>query len=546
MTGSRRLVILSLYGLLAVPAALRGQAGPAGPQYRPPALPAGTPSTAPVRVDGGLVSGGVLPSGVHAFRGIPFAAPPTGALRWRPPQPVRPWRGVRAATRFGPRCMQLPIFGDMVFRSDGMSEDCLDLNVWAPPRAAGRKLPVLLYFFGGGFLAGDGSEYRYDGESLARRGIVVVTANYRLGAFGFLALPALTAESPRHASGNYGLLDQVAALRWVRANIAAFGGDPSRITIGGESAGSISVCALMASPLARGRIAGAIGESGGMIQPTFAPVPLDSAERRGLAFADSVRAGSLAALRALPGESLLDATARPGDGRFPVAVDGWFLPRTPAAIFAAGEQARVPLLAGWNSEESDWRALLGSAEPTPQAWAGALRKLFGSRADEAQRLFPGDSARQVVASGTLLAGARFIAYSTWKWAELHGHTGQPVFRYLFVHPRPAPIVPGPNPPPTGAIHSAEIEYALGNLHTNSVYAWAPADDTVSAAVEEYFANFVKTGDPNGAGLPPWPAAYADDAVRVMVLDVHPHAERAADEAAYRFLDQYYAGGSPGR
>jgi para-nitrobenzyl esterase len=501
--------------------------------------PAQAQSTGPVRIAGGLVEGTVAPSGVRVFEGVPFAAPPVGALRWKPPQPVAGWAGVHRATGFGPRCMQLPIFGDMVFRSNGMSEDCLYLNVWAPARAAGRRVPVLLYFYGGGFVAGDGSELRYDGESLARRGIVVVTANYRLGVFGFLAHPELSGESRRHASGDYGLLDQAAALEWVRRNIAAFGGDPRRITIGGESAGSISVCALMASPLSRRLIAGAIGESGGMFRPTFAPVPLGEAEQIGVAFARRVGASSLAALRALPADSLLDATDRPVV-RFPATVDGYFLPRSPAEIFAAGEQAHVPLLVGWNSEETGWRSLLGTEEPTPEDYAAVLRRLFGERADEALRLFPGGTPEQVMASGTLLAGARFIAYSTWKWAELQRGTGRrPVYRYLYVHPRPAPKVPGPTRPPRGAVHSAEIEYALGNLETNRVYAWTPQDDSVSEVMERYFANFVKTGSPNGAGLPHWPATVPGDTVRVMVLDVHPRAEPEAHRQAYRFLDRFY-------
>jgi len=516
---------------LAVAIALRASPAPAPAQ-------SGVPRPV-VRIATGLLEGLTAPGGVREFRGIPFAAPPVGPLRWKPPQPPAPWKGVRAADRFGPRCMQLPIFSDMVFRSDGMSEDCLYLNVWAPPRAAGRRLPVLVYFFGGGFVGGDGSELRYDGESLARRGIVVVTLNYRLGVFGFLAHPELTAESPRHASGDYGLLDQAAALRWVRRNIASFGGNPRHVTIAGESAGSISVCAQMASPLSRGLIAGAIGESGGMIRPTFAPVPLAEGERRGVAFADSARAGSLAALRALPAESLLAASGRPGIGWLPATVDGYFLPEAPADVFAAGAQARVPLLVGWNSQEADWHALLRGADSTPRSYAAALDRLFGAQAPEAERLFPGATPQQVMESGTLLAGATFIAYSTWKWAELQRHGGQAVYRYYYTHPRPAPKVPGPIPPPAGAVHSAEIEYALGNLATNRVYAWTADDDSVSAAMEAYFANFVRTGDPNGGRLPRWPAAYAGDTVWSMDIDVRPRAVPAPHEDGYRFLDRFY-------
>src|SRR5829696_3103040 len=216
-----------------------------------------------VRTANGVVDGrGKQRSGVRIFRGVPFAQPPTGELRWRAPQPLQNWKGVKQAVDFGPRCMQAPIFDDMRFRSNGMSEDCLYLNVWTPARSNRQRLPVLVYFYGGGFVTGDSSEPRYDGESMAAKGIVVVTVNYRLGIFGFLALAELTQESPHKSSGNYGLLDQNAALRWVNQNIASFGGDPKRVTIGGESAGSISVSAQMASPLSKNLIAGAIGESG--------------------------------------------------------------------------------------------------------------------------------------------------------------------------------------------------------------------------------------------------------------------------------------------
>ncbi len=537
MLSGRWLGILALGCWLTAPALTRGQEPAPGPHYLSPTLPTGAPATEPVRITGGSISGSVLPDGVRTFRGIPFAAPPVGPLRWTAPQPPGPWQGVRAATRFGPQCMQPPVFPDMVFRSDGMSEDCLYLNVWTPARTPGRRLPVLVYIYGGAFVGGDGSELRYDGESLARRGIVVVTMNYRLGVFGFLAHPELTHESPHRASGNYGLLDQAAALSWVRENIAAFGGDPYRVTVGGESAGSISVCALMASPLSRGLIAGAMGESGGMIFPTFAPVPLAEAEQRGEEFARSVQARSLGALRALPAKSLLKSSGR---AQFPAVVDGWFLPQAPAEIFAAGQQAEVPLLVGWNWQEAGWRALLGDREPTPQNYAAALDSLYGADAGEALRLFPGTTPPQVMESATLLAGGRFIAYSTWKWAELQGRAGkQSVYRYLYVHPRPATIAPAASPPPAGAVHSAEIEYALGNLATNRVYAWTAADDSLSALMEGYFANFVKTGNPNGPGLPHWPAAYSDDSARVMILGVRPRAEGGRHEDAFRFLDRSY-------
>ncbi|HEX8483877.1 carboxylesterase/lipase family protein, partial [Sphingomonas sp.] len=272
-----------------------------------PALAAGDPTVA---VEGGKLAGTVdeRDASVRSFRGIPFAAPPVGDLRWREPQPIAPWSGVRPAKSFAARCMQLPLYSDMMFRSPGVSEDCLYLNVWTPAaldRPARTKLPVLVYVYGGGFQAGDGSEKRYDGAALAKRGIVVVTMNYRLGVFGSMAHPELTAQSPHRASGNYGLLDQAAAIAWVKRNVAAFGGDPARITIAGESAGSMSVSALMASPLSRGNIAGAIGESGAVLQSRTPPT-LAQSEAMGAAFAQRIGAPTLAALRALPAERLVE------------------------------------------------------------------------------------------------------------------------------------------------------------------------------------------------------------------------------------------------
>ncbi|HEY6977638.1 MAG TPA: carboxylesterase family protein, partial [Chitinophagaceae bacterium] len=277
---------------------------------------------------------GIDESGIKIFKGIPFAAPPVGNLRWREPQPVQNWGGIRKADKFGPRAMQLPIFGDMNFRSNGMSEDCLYLNVWTPAKTGNEQLPVLVYFYGGGFMAGDGSEPRYDGESMGRRGIVAVTVNYRLGIFGFFVHPELTKESPNHSSGNYGLLDQSAALKWVQKNITAFGGDPGKITIAGESAGSFSVSAQMASPLSKNIIAGAIGESGSLLglNPT---VSLKDAEKTGADFAISIKANSLKELRAIPADQLLKATANAGFGRFPIVIDGYFFPKSPLEIYEA-------------------------------------------------------------------------------------------------------------------------------------------------------------------------------------------------------------------
>lgn len=519
-----------------------------------------------VRTASGVVEGALEPaSGVRVFRGIPFAEPPVGDLRWRPPQPVKGWSGTRKADRFGPRAMQLRLFGDMGFRSNGMSEDCLYLNVWTPAKSVADRLPVLVYFYGGGNMAGDGSEPRYDGEALARRGVVTITVNYRLGVFGFFAHPELSKESPQGVSGNQGYLDQNAALRWVRENIAAFGGNPERVTIAGESAGSISVCVQMASPLSKELIAGAIGSSGAAIHPTMPPITLAEAERRGAAFAASVAsagAASLAALRALPAEKLLEATKGLWANDFTATVDGYFLPKLPAEVFAAGEGARVPLLVGWNSEESGYRNVLGEDEPTPASFAKAVRTLYGEQADEVLRLYPARTVDEAIQSAIDLAGDRFIAYSTWKWSDLHGATGdRPVYRYFYCRPRPpmtpemgdavaglaGGVVTDPDekakaaPPARGAVHSADIEYAMGNLATNRVYAWTPDDYRVSETMQRMYANFVKGGDPNGDGVPAWPAANCGDGVQVMRLDVDSAAEPERNRERYLFHDRFFAG-----
>jgi para-nitrobenzyl esterase len=514
-----------------------------------------------VKTANGVVIGAAEENGVRAFRGIPFAAPPVGNLRWKPPQPAKNWSAARSAAKFSPRCMQRAVFGDMGFRSDGMSEDCLYLNVWTKAKSANERLPVLVYFYGGGYIAGDGSEPRYDGEAMARKGIVALTVNYRLGVFGFMAHPELTKESPRHASGNQGLLDQAAALAWVQKNIAAFGGDPKRVTIAGESAGSTSVSAQMASPLSRHLIAGAIGESGALMNPTLTPVPLAKGEESGVAFATAVSAKDLQALRAMTAEAILEATAKPNMPRFGAVVDGYFLPKLPAEIFAAGEQAQVPLLAGWNSEENNYRSVLGQNEPTPENYAKAVTGLYGDRAADVLKAYPAWTKDEVIQSGTDLASDRFIAFSTWKWLDLHSRTGvKPVYRYYYSRPRPAMnpemgnatanlaggVTRGgaassapPRPAPKGAVHSAEIEYAMGNLNSNKVYAWTPDDHKVSEVFQGFFSNFVKTGDPNGPGLPKWPAANRGGDLHVMRIDVETKAAPDSLQHRYRLLDQIY-------
>lgn len=484
-------------------------------------------------------------TGIRSFKGIPFAAPPVGDLRWKEPQPVSDWAGVRKAYHFSHMPMQKRVFADMMFRADTMSEDCLYLNVWTPAKSSAQKLPVLVYFYGGGFVGGDGSEYRYDGESMAQKGIVTLTVNYRLGVFGFLSHPGLTQESPHHASGNYGLLDQSAALRWVQANIAAFGGDPKRVTIAGESAGSISVSAQMASPLSKKLIAGAIGESGAMIKPTLPAIPLVDGEKRGLAFAEKAGAKSLADLRAMSAAQLLDAAAKPGAFGASPTVDGYFLTDAPKNIFEAGEQAHVPLLAGWNSAEIPYQAFLGGDAPTPENYAKKVKQQFGENADEVLTLYPAATQEEVIKSATALASDRFIVYSTWKWADLHAKTsGKPVYAYIFSTPRPPAVDQKPAPandmpkPMVGASHASEIAFALGNLSSDKVYAWTPDDYGVSATMESYFANFIKTGNPNGPGLPKW-SPNNGGAVDFMNIDVNTRLQKETERGRYLLLDRIF-------
>jgi para-nitrobenzyl esterase len=496
----------------------------------------------------GIVQGTLEKSGVRSFKGIPYAAPPVGVLRWKAPQPAASWTDVRVCDHFGPRAMQPPIFSDMVFRSDGMSEDCLYLNVWVPASASSSasgssatgsaapgELPVLVYFYGGGFVAGDGSEPRYDGESMATKGVIALTVNYRLGIFGLFAHPELTLESPNHSSGNYGLMDQAAALRWVQNNIAAFGGDPKRVTIAGESAGSISVSALMASPESKELFAGAIGESGS-VMGALPPMPLKQAEENGVAFAASVGAASLADLRAMPADKLVEAAGKFGHFNFHFTVDGYFFPRDPRAIYEAGEEAHVPLLVGWNSAEGDWHGVLGSSAPTVANYSAAVHGLYGASADTVLRLYHAADDAAVRAVATALASDRFIGFSTWRWADLQGKTGgHPVYRYFYERPRPATVAGGPAS--TGASHSSEIEYAMGNLPGNKVYAWTPDDYAVSATLQGYFVNFIKTGDPNGRGLPRWPAANSGSRVAVQHINVKTRTEPETHRDRYEWMDK---------
>jgi len=519
-----------------------------------------------VRTTAGIVEGRASTDGkILIFEGIPYAAPPDGDLRWKAPQPPANWPGVRKATEFGARCMQGPIYGDMNFRDNGPSEDCLYLNVWTPAKSAAAHLPVMVWIHGGGFVAGSSSEPRQDGQNLAKKGVVVVSFNYRLDIFGFFADSALAKESAHHAAGNYGLLDQVAALQWVKDNIAAFGGDPQNVTIFGESAGSFSVSALMATPLSRGLFHRAIGESGAFFGTSLPLATLADAEQIGAKFAKSIGAKSLADLRAIPAEKLLGEYLAAGKFAFPQDIDGYFLPDDVRSIFAAGKQARVPLLAGWNHDEDNFSAVFGKQAPTAKNFIAFARSTFGDRAHEFLKLYPANSDEEAIQSANDLAGDDFIAYSTWKWLEMQLLTGHSsVYRYEFDDAPPRSTGAGLETP-VGAYHSAEIEFVFETLPSKNL-PWRPGDFQLSDLISSYWTNFAKTGDPNNSGLPAalstearppaetsananpsseasgkaalphWPAHNANDGYQVMHLSFDPHAAPDAHRSRYLFLD----------
>ena len=479
---------------------------------------------------------------VKSFLGIPYAAPPVGDLRWRAPQPVAKWSGVRKATEFGQHCMQGKVFGDMVFHDPGASEDCLTLNLWVPDKHVDPKLPVMVWIYGGGFVAGTTSEARQDGYHLAQQGVIVVSMNYRLGVFGFLVHPELAKESGHNSAGNYGLLDQLAALAWVHDNIAAFGGDPGNVTIFGESAGSFSVSAQMASPLAKGLFQKAIGESGGAFSRTGLPFEALSVrgEKDAKLVQDKLRASTLAELRALPAEKLLEPFAPPKSPGFDFGpdVDGYFLPESVPAIFAAGKQNDVALIAGWNHDEGSFELAFSPRKPTAESFKATAQKDFGGKAEEFLRLYPADSDEHAGRSALDYAGDKFIALSTWDWIEAASKTGkQPIYRYRFDM---SPFSKDPNAPRLGAYHSAEIEYVFGQLDSKTDVTWRDSDRQVSAMMQKYWANFAKNGNPNGPGLADWPAYTAADGWPVMILSAEPAAKKDDLRARYLFLSKEWA------
>ncbi len=459
-----------------------------------------------VKVEGGLVEG-VAASGVTAYKGIPFAAPPIGKLRWKAPQPVVPWSGVLQANEFAPACPQQIYPNTASMNNDNikeMSEDCLYLNIWTPEKSAAAKLPVMVWIHGGGFALGASSVSNYEGLELAKNGVVVVSIAYRLGAFGFLAHPELSAENQAGISGNYGLLDQIAALKWVKHNIAAFGGDSANVTIFGESAGGISVSMLCASPLAKGLFQHAISQSGG----NFGPVKkvkggnvyiqrLDGAQAQGLAFAQRMGAKSVAELRDMPAEKFLKDTEAVTMGGFWPICDGYVITDDQYKLYAQGKYNDVDVIIGTNSNEGAMFVPSANSEHL----TGLLKQSFGSMAEQAQKVYPGTDDAVALQSVRNIFRDTVFAWPSWSWAKLQRKTGKSnVFVYYFDQQQP-PMQQGT--PLRSAIHTDEINYVFGNMVHNFNYKYTDADKKLSALMMKYWINFAKTGNPNKPGLPEW-------------------------------------------
>jgi len=491
-------------------------------------------ASAGVKVDQGLLQGR-SEDGLTVYRGIPFAAPPVGNLRWRAPQPAIKWKGTRQAGTFAPQCVQGG-FGAPDVKALPMSEDCLYLNVWTPAKSAKDKIPVLVWIYGGGFNAGGTSIPVYSGEVLAKKGVVLVSIAYRVGPLGFFAHPELSAESPRHVSGNYGLLDMIAALQWIKKNIAAFGGDPGKVTIFGESAGGIAVSMLSASPLAKGLFEGAISQSGGSFGPARAAGgagenmrPLAVAEKDGLAFATNAGASSLAELRRLPAEKIVAATR----GLAWPIIDGWAIPSDQVSLYDAKKFNDTPILVGYNSDEG----LSFSHVTDPKDYIDATKARYGSFADRLLEAYPaGDKGHPKTARD--LARDTAFGWHTWTWARKQSSLGtHKAFLYYFdQHPDYAAGSPEEG---HGAPHGRDVPYVFGHLNELRNETPTVADRSASDAMITYWTNFAKYGDPNGADVPHWPA-FSDVDPQTMVLTATPHAAPVSNLAGLKTLDAYFA------
>ena len=493
-----------------------------------------------VEVSGGRVAG-VAANGVVAFKGIPFAAPPVGALRWKAPQPVNAWSGVKQAASFGASCMQDPSFATLFGAPAAFSEDCLYLNVWTPAKSAGDALPVMVWIYGGAFVGGMTSIPAYDGMRLAQKGVVLVSVSYRVGVFGFLAHPELSHESGK-GSGNYGLQDQIAALRWVKANIAKFGGDPGRVTIFGESAGGISVSMLAASPAAKGLFQRAISESGGSFGPPRLAneggqtvPPLAVAEKSGQQFLTKLGANDIQAARALPAEVLQKALGPGLQAGFWPVFDGDVLPGDQYELYQAQRFNDTPVLIGTNSDEG---GLFVPPGVTAALFESQVRAGFGKHADAILAAYPHASDAEAVKAARDIFRDSTFGWHTWAWALLQAQKGKgKAYLYSFDHRTPQS--------PNGAGHASEIAFVFRTLSSPGggvvglFGAARPEDIAMSELMSSYWVNFAKTGDPNGPGLPAWPA-FSSSAQNAMYFDTRPSARPVPNMTQIQALDGYYA------
>jgi para-nitrobenzyl esterase len=482
---------------------------------------------APIKVEQGLVQG-TSEDGLTVYKGIPFAAPPVGELRWKAPQPAAKWSGVKEATKFAPG----PIQGGTP--PSGKSEDCLYLNVWTPAKSANDKIPVLVWIYGGGFNAGATSETVYTGEKLAKKGVVLVSIAYRVGRLGFLAHSELSAESPNHVSGNYGLLDMVAGLQWVQKNIAAFGGDPNKVTIFGESAGGIAVSMLCVSPLSKGLFQGAISQSGGSFGPpreTTYPGEnmkrLRDAEANGDAYVKSASVSSIAEMRKIDADKL-----PPGPGLAWPIIDGWVIPDDQYKLYEAGKYNDLPILVGYNSDEG----LSFRPPKTPEEYVTGVKTRYGKFADDLIKAYPVDATTVPKTARDLARDAAF-GWHTWSWARLQAKKGKAkaYFYYFDQHPDHPQDSPRYG---QGSPHGQDVAYVFEHLDTSNPQT-TKADLEISDAMGTYWTNFAKNGDPNGKGVPNWPA-FSDANPVVMHLSQTPHIGPVPSAEALKVLDAYFA------
>jgi para-nitrobenzyl esterase len=483
----------------------------------------------PVKADGGLVQG-LSEDGLTVYRGIPFAAPSVGDLRWRAPQPPAKWDGVLQATRFAPG----PIQGGNP--PSGKSEDCLYLNVWTPAKSANDKIPVLVWIYGGGFGAGATSEKNYSGENLAKKGVVLVSIAYRVGQLGFLAHPELSKENPNHVSGNYGLLDMIAGLQWVQKNIAAFGGDPNKVTIFGESAGGIAVSMLCASPLAKGLFHGAISQSGGNFgppRPTTFPGEnqkrLADAESAGQIYLDSARVSSISELRKIDAGKLPSGR---GIGMSWPIIDGWVIPDDQYKLYSSGRFNDTPILVGYNSDEG------ASFSPprTPEAYIEGVKLRYGSFAESLIKAYPAGTTTVPKTARDLARDAAF-GWHTWIWARLQSQKGKSKAFYYYFDQHPD--YPADSPlADRGSPHGQDVAYVFQHLNASNPQV-TKTDLEISEAMATYWTNFAKNGDPSGKGLPVWPA-FSDTNPVVMYFSQTPHTGPVPSAESLKILDAYFA------